>query len=463
MSFSVSIESVMANDRSGLLGSRKTWKRVKLKEVVTIQNGFPFESEKFSKNEGTPLIRIRDIVPGETETFYKGKFDPAFLVNKGDFLIGMDGDFNCALWAGNPALLNQRVCRIVPDETQYLKKFLLYVLPGYLQAINRNTSSLTVKHLSSRTIGDIPLPYPSLKEQREIVSRIEADFGRLDAGVAALKRIQANLKRYRASVLKAACEGKLVPTEAELAKKEGRSYETGAELLTRILAERRKNWKGRGKYKEPSSVDVSKLPTLPSGWCWLSVDAVAFVTKLAGFEYTKYVKYSADGDLAVIKAENAGRFGFKRTEISRIKSSTVTNPTRSQLRAGDVLMVFVGAGTGNVARVPDDQPYFLGPNISMIRVQIKDVSEAYLELFLRSPIGNRLALGFAKAVAQPSLSMGTIRMIPLALPPPSEQKRIVTEVERRLSVIDELDTLVTTNLQRADHLRQAILKKAFSS
>ena len=71
-------------------------------------------------------------------------------------------------------------------------------------------------------------------------------------------------------------------------------------------------------------------------------------------------------------------------------------------------------------------------------------------------------MGFVKAVAQPSLSMGTIRMIPVALPPLAEQKRIVGEVERRLSVVEELESVVTANLQRATRLRQSILQKAFT-
>ena len=99
----------------------------------------------------------------------------------------------------------------------------------------------------------------------------------LDASVAALKRVQANLKRYRASVLKAACEGRLVPTEAELARAEGRDYEPADRLLERILAERRARWeaqeKRRGKYKEPVAPDTSDLPELPEGWVWaISLD-----------------------------------------------------------------------------------------------------------------------------------------------------------------------------------------------
>ena len=108
------------------------------------------------------------------------------------------------------------------------------------------------------------------------MAEIEKQFTRLDASVAALKRVQVNLKRYRASVLKAACEGKLVPTEAELAQSEGRDYEPADRLLERILSERRARWdsqeKRRGKYKEPVTPDTSDLPELPKGWVWATVD-----------------------------------------------------------------------------------------------------------------------------------------------------------------------------------------------
>ncbi len=184
MSFTASIDDVIAESQNKLLGAHPSWNRVRLKEVATILNGCPFESVRFSKTEGTPLLRIRDIVPGRTETFYKGDFDPTFLVQPGEIVIGMDGDFNCAPWAGVPALLNQRVCKINPDESRCSKQFLRYVLPGYLAAINAQTPSVTVKHLSSRTVADIPLPLPPPDEQHRIVVEIEKQFTRLEAGVA---------------------------------------------------------------------------------------------------------------------------------------------------------------------------------------------------------------------------------------------------------------------------------------
>ena len=93
-------------------------------------------------------------------------------------------------------------------------------------------------------IESLPFRLPPLSEQYRIVAAIEALLTDLDAAVTALRRVQANLKRYRASVLKAACEGRLVPTEAELARKEGRTYENGEQLLARILKERRAKWEG---------------------------------------------------------------------------------------------------------------------------------------------------------------------------------------------------------------------------
>ena len=128
-------------------------------------------------------------------------------------------------------------------------------------------------------LEEAPLPFPPLPEQRRIVAEIEKQFTRPDASVAALKRVQANLKRYRASVLKAACEGKLVPTEAEFAQLDGRDYEPADQLLERIQSEHRALWEAREKrgrkYKEPVASVASDLPELPEGWVWATVEQVA--------------------------------------------------------------------------------------------------------------------------------------------------------------------------------------------
>jgi type I restriction enzyme S subunit len=139
-------------------------------------------------------------------------------------------------------------------------------------------SGTTRLKLSQAPMCRIPLLVPPLPEQHRIVDAIESYFTRLDDAVATLERVQRNLKRYRASVLKAAVEGRLVPTEAELARADGRDYEPASVLLERILAERRRRWQeagGRSKYEEPAVPDTTELPELPEGWCWATADTLA--------------------------------------------------------------------------------------------------------------------------------------------------------------------------------------------
>ena len=175
----------------------------------------------------------------------------------------------------------------------------------------------------------------------------------------------------------------------------------------------------------------------------------------------QFVRYDDDGDLRVIKAENAGLQGFKTTNYSRVKAETVAELERSRLHGGELLMVFVGAGTGNVAIVPDGEEFFLGPNIGMMRVETGFVMPRYVELFLRSPIGKSLATAAMKAVAQPSLSMGTIRQIPILLPPRAEQEEARDRLERALGAAQDCEADIRDNQTSASALRQSVLAAAF--
>ena len=219
MAFTMTVAELIDADTSGLLGKHSTWERIPLADVASILNGAPFDSALFSTTEGMPLVRIRDVIAGETDTYYKGFYDDAYLVRQGDLLVGMDGDFNSGFWGAKTALLNQRVCKISPTEMFYDKRLLALALPGYLAAINANTPSVTVKHLSSKTIGEIGLPLPPRAEQTRIVAKLEELLSGLDAGVAELKAAQKKLVQYRQSLLKAAVEGALTAEWREARRK----------------------------------------------------------------------------------------------------------------------------------------------------------------------------------------------------------------------------------------------------
>src|SRR5437867_4015831 len=174
---------------------------------------------------------------------------------------------------GIEAATNQAVCGIFlpPDvDTRYMFRF----LESRRRELIEQGKGGAQPNISQDIIKNTRVPLPPLDEQHRIVAEIEKQFTRLDAGVASLRRVQTALKRYRASVLKAACEGRLVPIEAEVARKEKRSFEAGEQLLQRILKERREKCNGKGKYKDPAGPTLSELSSLPDGWTWASVEQI---------------------------------------------------------------------------------------------------------------------------------------------------------------------------------------------
>jgi type I restriction enzyme S subunit len=170
---------------------------------------------------------------------------------------------------------------------------------------------------------------------------------------------------------------------------------------------------------------------------------------------------ASDGDLKVLKAENAGPEGFRETEYSKVRFHDVAMLSRSRLHGGELLVVFVGAGTGNVAVVPEGADFFLGPNIGMVRPVTSNISSRFMELFFRSTRGKELLLTTSKAVAQPSISMSAIRSTPIAIPPFNEQQEIIRRVSVAFEWINRLSSETTSAQKLIDHLDQAVLDKAF--
>jgi type I restriction enzyme S subunit len=317
------------------------------------------------------------------------------------------------------------------------------------------------------------MPIVPPPEQRRIVAEIEKQFTRLDAATAALKRVKAKLKMYRVSVLKAACEGRLVPTEAEVARAEGRSYETGEHLLKRILRERRARWetsqlenmnrKGRrkddrwkSKYHQPRGLEFSARKPLPEGWVWCSVGEAfevwvgATPSRARPDYWNGDINWVSSGEVAFCRIRNTRE---RITEAGLRNSSTVVHP------AGTVLLGMIGQGKtrGQVAILEIEAAN--NQNSAAIRASQAGLPAEFVYRFFEAQYDNVRRI--SRGNNQLALNKIRVEAIPLPLPPVAEQYRIVAESERQLSVVDELETLVDTNIKRAARLRQAILKRAF--
>jgi type I restriction enzyme S subunit len=408
------------------------------------------------------------------------------VLKPGDVLVSMTRPNLNAV-----AMLTQRLTDAIGStgfhilRSKRVKPSFLYYLvqsDSFVQAMCDLVLGVLYPAVRPRDIDSFEFGLPPVSEQKRIVAEIEALLTDLDAGVAALTRVQANLKRYRASVLKAACDGRLVPTEAELARKEGRSYETGEQLLTRILKERRAKWETdqlakmlaagkppkdndwKKKYKEPEPPDTTNLPELPEGWTWTTLQLCALANHHAissgPFGSMLGTKDYLESGIPVIRGQNISHGRFVYGDFKYVSEKKANVLARSKATAGDLVIVAVG-NSGDCAIVPEGLTHgILSQNCNKFSLAPIAVDARYVSSCLRANLRQQLVQRTTDT-ARPFLSLTNLRSVLVPLPPRAEQDRISEEAERHISVAEEIEYQISRGLSRADRLRQSILKRAF--
>ncbi|MEQ1795334.1 MAG: restriction endonuclease subunit S [Nitrospira sp.] len=432
---------------------------------------YRYITAKNVRPSGLDLSNVSYLAEDEHRVIYK-RCDP----KKGDVLLVKDG-VNTGDAAVNTldeeiSLLSS-VCLLRPNpellSSQFLRYFLLSPI-GY-QMLTGQMTGTAIKRIVLRRIKDSPVPIAPLAEQESIVAEIEKQFSRLDEAVANLKRVKANLKRYKAAVLKAAVEGKL--TEAW--RKQHPNVEPASKLLERILAERRAHWEKnelskmkardasrkheswKKRYKEAERPKPGEIYEIPKSWVWTNLGELSWSVK-DGPHYSP--KYSEIG-IPFISGGNIRPEGidfstakFISPELHRELSE------RCKPEYGDLL--YTKGGTTGIARVNTERREFcVWVHVAVMKL-VDSIKRFYLQYALNSPHCYRQSQKYTHGVGNQDLGLTRMIWITVPLPPLQEQEQIVAEVERRLSVIDELEATVEANLTRAERLRQSILSQAFS-
>lgn len=370
-----------------------------------------------------------------------------------------------------PAIIKADCIRYKPHPG-LSPKFVMHWLNSPQGAKNAEAHSHGVGRLriNMKNMRGLAVPVAPLPEQQRIVAEIEKQFTRLDAAVANLERVKANLKRARASVLKAAAEGQLVPTEAELARAEGRDYEPASVLLERALEERgrkheetQEGAKRKKKYKPPVEPDTEGLPELPEGWIWGTMDS--FLTDIQAGKSFRCDPSKPTGDQVGIVKVSAVTWGtYDEEEAKTVDDPEKVNP-EYVIEEGDFLfsrantIELVGACVivGGVTRTT-----ILSDKILRLRTT-NPAWDRWLLWVLRSLHGREQieSLATGNQDSMRNIGQARIRQIAVPVPPPEELARIVREIESRQSVFDALDKSLSLNLVRCSRLRQSILKRAF--
>ncbi|MCP5526921.1 MAG: restriction endonuclease subunit S [Verrucomicrobiales bacterium] len=314
------------------------------------------------------------------------------------------------------------------------------------------------------------------REQERIVAKLDALLSRVAAGEAAARRALDRLQRYRATVLHAAVTGELTRAWRKTHKPE----ETGAQLLKRLLTERRAHWetaefkrlhaagkpprddKWKDRYREPSELGATDLPSLPRGWAWASLQQLGFI--IGGLTKNPR-RASLRTKLPYLRV---GNVYANELRLDEVKTIGVEKDELGKLlvEKGDLLIVEGNGSKDQIGRLAiwDDSIVKCVHQNHIIKVRlVEEALGTWILSWLLSPPGRHHVEKVASSTTGLyTLSVGKVGNLPIPLPPSTEQAEVGRQVERRLAAADRLAATLNRQLERAQVTRQSLLREAFA-
>lgn len=467
------------------------WAWVSLGDLLaSIETGKSFKCEERPPTDGeVGVLKVSAVSWGryqeqESKTcFEPDRINPDLYVQPGDFLfsrantIDLVGACVIASEVTRRIMLSDKILRFEFSDDRH-KPWVLHLLRSEQgrsqieELASGNQESM--RNIGQEKIQQIQIPLPPAAEQTRIVEKLEELLSDLDAGVAELKAAQKKLALYRQSLLKAAVEGALTSEW----RRQHLPSETGAQLLQRILTERRARWKAKQlakfaeqgktppkdwdkKYPEPVVPDTEGLPALPEGWAWASVDQLA---EVQGGIQKQPSRAPVQNKYPFLRVANVARGRLKLDEIHEIELLP-GELERIALIAGDVLIVEGNGSLTEIGRcaVWDGSIANAVCQNHLIRVRPIRANSQFIESWLNSAGGiQRLTRLAATTSGLYTLSVGKISRIPVPVAPHMEQTAAMDFLTEQLAALESQEQAVSLSLKQSTAQRQNILRAAFS-
>lgn len=470
------------------------WEFVRLGDVAFSQAGFAFKSNFFNENsDGLPLIRIRDVGQPFTGTYYSGEYREEFLIEKGDYLISMDGEFRVSPWTNGPALLNQRVSRLIFYYEKVGQRFIADSLQARLRELQGVKAYTTVDHLSGTQITEAVIGLPPLAEQHRIVAKVDelmalcdqleqqqtqsieahktlveallgtltrfasqqefrAAWARIASHFDTLFTTEASIDQLKQTILQLAVMGKLVPQDP--------NDEPATELLKRIDGEKRQLIEVGQIREKNAATPISKEErpfNVPTNWAWARLSEI---TRRIHYGYTASARPEIEG--------------VRLLRITDIQDNTVDwqsvpgceiedrDLPQYQLDLGDILVARTGGTVGKTYLV-SAMPVAAVFASYLIRIQgASALFVRYLKLFLESPTYWEQLVEGARGGAQPNVNGQTLGKMVVPVPPQGEQRRIVAKVDELMALCDALKARLADAQATQLSLADAVVEQALT-
>ncbi len=253
------------------------WEYAPLKYLGFYINGRAFKPIEW-KIQGLPIIRIQNLNNSEaTFNYSDNEHEEKYKVNNGDLLVAWSASLGVYIWNRSDAWLNQHIFRVEVNESIVIKAFLYYGIKEAINDLYKKTHGTGIVHVTKPVFEAHKIPVPPLNEQRRIVVKLEKLLQKVDACTERLDKIPTILKRFRQSVLAAACSGRLT----EDWRKATRDTNTAKELIRAIDDARKTKYEETCKAAEEAGkrkpkyfrtnenpIDSKLRPETPLTWYW---------------------------------------------------------------------------------------------------------------------------------------------------------------------------------------------------
>lgn len=471
-------------------GLPEGWVEVPLHEIADVIRGVTYKKEESvdaSKDGFVAVLRATNIT-GMSLTFEGLVYVPANNVSTEQLL--RTGDVVVASSSGSKEIVGKAgafardgfigsfgaFCTGVRPSPQLSSALFGYYFqtPSYRKSVSELSAGSNINNLKAGDLASQVFPLAPHAEQVRIVAKLEELLSDLDAGVAELKAAQKKLQQYRQSLLKAAVEGALTAPWREAQRKLGTPTETGAQLLQRILTERRARWEAKQlakfkeqgktppkdlqkKYPEPVQPDTGDLPGLPEGWVWATYEQVS--TRVTVGHVGPMKDYYSSSGIPFLRSQNVRENRFSAEGLLYVPMDFHESLSKSKVRPGDIAVVRSGA-VGTACAIPDSLPEANCSDLVLVQEPIGVVPE-FGAYYLNSAARADIRRG-QSGIALTHFNTKAVAALKIAVPPIAEQEAIVRIVEEQLASIERREADVSVALNQSTVQRQNILRAAFA-
>ena len=421
-----------------------SWEWVRMSTVMTFYNGRAYKKPELLLQGKYPVLRVGNLFTNNSWYYSDLELEDDKYCDKNDLLYAWSASFGPFIWQGSKCIYHYHIWKINHSRL-LLKEYLYYYLMADTVSIKQVGHGVSMLHVTKEGMEQRLIAIPPFAEQCQIVKKIKTLFPLIEQYDFTETKLTSLNESFpdllKKSILQQAVMGKLIPQDE--------NDEPASVLLERIRAEKQKLI-AEGKIKKDKNESVifrrdnshyekrgaeevcidDELPfEIPRSWQWCYLRDVAFVTKLAGFEYTKYIAPNLiDNGIPLFKGKNVQNGKLVLNFEGYIPECLSDELSRSQISKKCLLTPYVGT-IGNIAIFNGDFKAHLGSNVGKIElvnpVGLTYLSEEYVLNYLRSPAGYQQLTKRKKATAQESISIDAIRNVIIPIPPTNEQNRII--------------------------------------